>query len=306
MTGEKAIGKRRVVITGGSGLVGGLVRRELLSSGYDVIVLSRTPRAAGEVRWDGCTADGWVQYADGAYAIINLAGESISGRFLDRFTTERKRLILESRVYAGNAVVDAVTRAKKPPEVLVQMSASGYYGGLSGRITEASPRGSGFLSDVCGQWEASTLPVERLGVRRAVVRLGIVLDRSRGALPRMKLPMLFFAGGPLGSGEQGFPWIHGTDAASAIRFLIEHEELAGIYNVSSPVPLSNSDFTRDLAAVLRRPSWLRMPAGVLKALFGEVSSVVLDGQMMAPERLLKSGFNFRFSSAAAALADILS
>ena len=206
----------RTIITGGSGLIGRALAAELAAAEHEVIILSRTPgrvsglpagvRAAG---WDGRTAEGWQDLADGATAIVNLAGESIAA---GRWTAARKRRIAASRQQAGAAVVQAVAGATTRPQVVIQASAVGYYGPRGDEtITEDSAAGDDFLAQVCVPWETSTEEVERLGVRRAIIRTGIVLSRDGGALPRMMLPFRLFSGGPLGSGRQGFPWIHHAD-----------------------------------------------------------------------------------------------
>ena len=300
----------RVVITGGSGLIGSALARELGQAGRDVVVLSRDPDrldvqpiGVRAVRWDGRTAAGWSELADGAEAIVNLAGENIGA---GRWTAERKERIRQSRLAAGAAVLDALGAARRKPQVLVQASAVGYYGARGDElVTEETPPGNDFLAQTCVAWEASTAPVESLGVRRVVARTGVVLSRAGGALPRMVTPYRFFVGGPLGSGKQWLPWIHLADEVGAIRFLIETAEARGAFNLTAPAPLTNGRFGRALGQVLRRPSLLPAPAFALRRLLGEMSLVVLEGQRAVPERLLALRYPFQYPEATPALQSLL-
>jgi uncharacterized protein (TIGR01777 family) len=299
----------RVIITGGTGLIGRALAADLVMDGHDTIVLSRRPERATGLpsetrveRWDAQTARGWGALADGADAIVNLAGESI-GR---RWTASRKRRIRESRLNAGSAVVQAVEHASVKPRVVVQASGVGYYGPRGEReIVEEESPGSGFLGQLAIDWEASTVPVEGMGVRRAVIRSGVVLSTEGGALPPMLLQSRLFLGGPLGSGRQWLPWIHIIDEVRAIRFLVEHERARGPYNLVSPNPLTSVAFNRVLGRVLRRPAFLPVPAFALRLLAGEMSTVLLDGQRAVPRHLLGLGFAFRFPNAEEALRDLL-
>ncbi len=301
----------RVIIAGGTGLIGRALAADLVQDGHHVIVLSRTPeRYTGRLpagvqveRWDARSAEGWAHLADGADAIVNLAGENIAA---GRWTPERKRRIRESRLNAGRAVVEAVQAASNRPRVVVQASAVGYYGPCGDEeVTENHPPGSDFLARVCVEWEASTAPVEELGVRRPILRTGIVLSTEGGALPRMLPPFKLGLGGRLGSGRQWFPWIHIRDEVRAIRFLVEREDASGPYNLTAPNPVTNAELTRALGRVLGRPALLPVPALALKVLFGEMATVLLDGQRAVPRRLIEAGFTFEFAEVEAALRDLL-
>jgi hypothetical protein len=302
----------RVIITGGSGLIGRAVAAELAGAGFQVVVLSRRPRPAQALGlpdrvavtgWDGRSAQGWGQLADGARAIVNLAGASLAG---GRWSAERKRLILDSRLHAGGAVLQAVEQAGRKPQVVIQASAVGYYGRRGDEeISEDSPAGEDFLAQVCLAWEASTQAVAGMGVRHVVIRTGIVLSAGEGALPRLALPFRLFLGGRLGSGRQWVSWIHLADEAAAIRFLIEQPAASGAFNLTAPQPVTNAEFGKILGQVLRRPAWLPAPAFALRLALGELATTVLDGQRVVPRRLLQLGFSFRFPQAAPALQDIL-
>ncbi len=306
----------RVIITGGTGLIGSTLAHSLSADGHEVIVLSRAP---GEKKgllppnvrvehWDGVSAAGWGVLADGADAIVNLAGESIGGtRFPPpRWTLERKQRILQSRLHAGAAIMEALHNAKHRPGVLVQASAVGYYGSRGDEtLTEDSPHGSGFVAQVCVDWEQSTAGAEALGVRRVVIRTGVVLDPRNNAFRSLILPFRFFVGGPIGSGRQYFPWIHVEDEVRAIRFLMENAQASGAYNLTAPQPLPNREVARILGRVMRRPSFVPVPAFALKLALGEVSSVVLDSQRVVPKRLQEAGFVFRFPDFEAAVRHLL-
>ena len=302
----------RVIITGGTGLIGSALASSLGADGHEVFVLSRSPEKSGNVRavgWDARTAAGWGHLANGADAIVNLAGASLQGEGIlpVRWTEERKRRIRESRVNAGRAVVDAVLHATIKPGVVVQSSGVGYYG-LQGDtvLDEDAAPGDDFLARLAAEdWEPSTAAVEELGVRRVVIRSGAVLDDQEGALPRLVLPFRFFAGGPMGSGRQWLPWIHLADEVAAIRFLIENSDARGAFNLVAPEQVTNAQAARTLGRVLRRPSFFRIPAPILRLAFGELASVVLHGQRALPRRLLDLGFRFRFPELEPALRDLL-
>ncbi len=306
----------RVIITGGTGLIGRALSANLAADGHEVIVLSRSPERAAALptgvraeRWDGRTAAGWASLAEGAHAIVNLAGASLSGAglFPSRWTEERKRLIRDSRVSAGRAVVEAVTLAQKKPSVLVQASGIGTYGHRGDEVvTEETAFGDDFLARfVAEEWEPSTAAVEQMGVRRVITRNGVVLSQRAGALRPMLLQFRLFAGGPIGSGRQWLPWIHPVDMAAALRFLIDREDANGAFNTTSPNPVTNTQFARTLGRVMHRPSLVPLPGFAMKLAFGEVAELLLTGQRGVPRRLLELGFAFRFPDAEAALADIL-
>ncbi len=300
----------RIIITGGTGLIGRQLAGSLLQDNHEVIVLTRTPdRRSGlpasvrVVGWDGRSAAGWGQYADGAGAIVNLAGAGIAD---SRWSEQRKREIVESRVNAGKAVVEAVQAATNKPSVVIQSSAVGYYGSRGSELlSEESAPGNDFLADVCIDWEKSTEAVEALGVRRPVIRTGIVLSTEGGALPKMLLPFKFFAGGKLGDGRQYFPWIHMADEVGAIRFLMDTAQASGPFNLAAPNPPSNAAFVKAVGEAMGRPSAVPAPGFALKAAFGEMSTVLLDGQRAEPKRLLALGYRFRFTDPVAAVRDVL-
>lgn len=303
---------KRVIITGGSGLIGQALAADLLKDDFEVIVLSRNAQRQGAnlpsgmrfEQWDGTSAQGWGHLVEQGAAIVNLAGENIGER---RWTEARKQAIIESRLRAGKAVSEAVAKARNKPDVVIQASAIGYYGSRTDEIlTEKSPPADDFMSRICQQWEPATAPVEQAGVRRVVVRSGVVLSRQGGAFPRMIMPFNFFAGGPLGSGKQWISWIHVRDEVAGLRFLMDNPNASGVYNLSSPYPLKNVDFERAVGRVMRRPAIIPTPAFAIRLLFGEMAITVLEGQRVAPERLEKEGFVFNYPRIEEALRDLLS
>ena len=300
----------RIVITGGSGLIGSAVAREMGGAGHEVVVLTRDPSRVKSlppntraVRWDGRAAGEWGALIDADTAIVHLAGENVAD---GRWTEERKRRIRDSRIQSGSAVLAAIRQAKAPPRVLLQGSAVGYYGdGGDAVLTEASPAGNDFLARTCVDWEASTAAVAALGVRRPVLRTGVVLSPEGGALPKLALPFRFLAGGPFAGGRQWFPWIHVADEVGAIRFLIEHATADGPFNLTAPEPLTNRDFSRELGKTLHRPSLTPAPGFALRFLLGEMADALLHGQRAVPEKLLGLGYRFRFPEAGGALRELL-
>lgn len=301
----------RVIISGGTGLIGRSLSVALMADGHEVTVLSRSPVETLNMpdgvlsyRWNAQSAEGWGHLVDGADAIINLAGAGIGDK---RWSKKRKEEIRRSRLQAGSAILEAVQAAKEKPGVLIQASAVGYYGTQENdmEITEDMPHGDGFLAGVCVDWELSTAPVERMGVRRPVIRTGVVLSRNGGAFPRLAKPFKFFVGGKLGSGEQWMPWIHIDDEVRAIQFLLKDGGASGPFNLCAPNPVRNREAARILGQAMGRPSALPAPAFALKALLGEMAEIVLSGQRAVPARLLDRGFAFKHPELEDALRDLL-
>jgi hypothetical protein len=305
----------RIIISGGSGLIGSELAKELLENGHELVILSRNPGRVTNlpnrlqmIGWDGKTSQGWGHLVEGAEAIINLAGENIAGEkfFPVRWTVERKRVILQSRLDAGKALIEAIRATESKPGLLVQSSAIGYYGPLHDEtVDENWPAGRDFLAKTCQAWEDSTAEVESLGVRRAIIRTGVVLSSQGGAFARLLLPFKLFAGGPLGSGKQYLSWIHMADQVGAIRFLIENPVAQGVYNLTAPQPVNNAVLARIIGQVMGRPSFIPVPAFVFRMLFGEVATVVVDGQRVLPNRLQQLGYSFQFKQAEEAVRNLL-
>ncbi len=289
-----------ILIAGGTGLIGSALTRSLLADGHKVWVLTRSPararlaQGAQAVGWDGRSVGNWLDVFSQMDAVVNLVGENV-GRW--PWTAERKQRIRDSRVAAGVTLASAFQKASRRPAVLIQSSGVGYYGPCGREpVTENSPAGSDFFASVAVDWEASSRLVDSLGVRRVVIRTSLVLDSRAGILPLMALPVRLFAGGPLGDGKQGISWIHIEDHIRAIRFLLENPRALGAFNLSAPNPLSNADFMAALAKTLNRPYWLPVPAFALRLLLGEMSTLLLNGQFVLPQRLVNLGFVFKFET----------
>ena len=286
-----------VLITGGTGLIGRALTRSLLADGHKVWTLTRSPERAvlplgvTAVGWDGRTAQGWGGLVNEMDAIVNLAGYSLASW---PWTEARKQTFWNSRVWAGQAVTEAVQAASKRPKVLVQSSGVNHYGLSGATAAESTPPGSDFLARLTVAWEFSTQPVEEMGVRRAVIRTAVVLSRENVILKLLALPAQLFVGGRLGGGKQALPWIHIADHIRAIRFLLDHDSAHGNYNLVAPQPTTNAEFLRTMASVLHRPYWFHVPAFLMKIPLGEMSVMVLDGRPVAPQRLQEAGFRFKY------------
>ena len=299
----------KIIIAGGTGLIGRSLSQALAQRGEEVWVLSRHAGATDPqpgvhaVQWDAKTSQGWLDVAGQADAIINLAGASIGAR---PWSNERKRVIRSSRVEAGQAIVEAIQHSSRKPQVLLQIAGVGYYGNMGSiPLDEHSPAGKGFLASVAADWENASQPVVEQGVRRVIMRTGVVLTPKGGVLAPFVLQNHLFAGGPLGNGRQWISWIHLHDLVRAFEFLLDQPEARGAFNVTAPEPLTNADFERRVSKVMHRPYWFPTPAFLLKAVLGEMSTLILEGQRVLPSRLLEMGFQFQFPTLQAALRDLL-
>ena len=299
----------KVLITGGTGLIGRALSDRYLKDGHQVTVLTRAPERVKDAlpgvrlhKWDGRTARGWGHLVEETDAIINLAGENLSA---GSWTEARKQAIRDSRVNSGRAVVEAVKAAQIKPSVLIQASGVGYYGVRStDLLDESAANGDDFLSSVSRDWEAATEPIEALGVRRVIIRSGVVFSPRSGALARMLLPFKLFVGGPLGSGRQWLSWIHLEDEVRAIRFLVDSSGASGSYNLAAD-PVTNAQFAWVAGEIMRRPSFVPVPAFALRLILGEMSTVVLEGQRASSKKLTDLGFKFKFWSLEDALRDLI-
>lgn len=297
----------RVIITGGTGFIGGVLAKKLRTHNHEIVILTRKPSYTEDgiqyVQWlaDGAAPEIEIGRAD---AIVNLAGVSIND---GRWTAERKKQILDSRITATNEVLRIIRSLDEKPQVLVNASAIGIYPtSLTAEYTESSSEiGNDFLAQTVYAWEHLAKLAEEEGVRTVFTRFGIVLGKEGGALPLMKLPYQLFAGGKIGSGNQWFSWVHVDDVANAITFSIENEAIEGPVNVVAPSPMHMNAFGKTLAAVLKRPHWFPVPAFLMEAALGEKSIIVLQGQHVIPEKLLSHGFSFDFPSLKRALEDLL-
>ena len=295
----------RVLLTGATGFIGQPLCRQLEEQGHELLVVSRNPDKATEVLPSSATIKAAAAdfEADRPEAMINLAGEPIAD---GRWTSAKKRRIIDSRVQATGALTELCARLSEPPKVLVSASAMGWYGDQGNReVTEDTPPNKEFAHEICARWEAEALKAKDHGVRVAIARIGLVLDTGGGMLAKTLLPFKLGAGGRLGDGKQYMPWIHREDMVRILIFLLEHDDLAGPFNASAPNPVTNAEFTRTLAAQLHRPALLPAPAAALKLAFGEMSRLLLTGADMRPARLHKAGFEFNYPQLEQALEEIL-
>lgn len=297
-----------ILIFGGTGLIGRHLTDLLLKGGHNCVVVSRTSRTSDQsglsfVRWSGEDLELISSEMAKADVLVNLVGETI-GKW--PWSKAHKARVLASRVDLGKQISEYYLTHSTKPSVLIQSSGIGYYGNSTNpSLDESAPNGSDFLASVAQQWERSTATLDTIeGVRRCIIRTALVLDRQQGVLPLMALPVRLFTGGPLGSGEQGISWIHLHDEARAIVHLINTPYAKGIFNLCTPQPLSNADFTRAIAKQLRRPYWFPVPAFLLKLVLGEMSDLLLTGQFAVPTRLLEAGFVFDFPNIDGALRNI--
>jgi uncharacterized protein len=292
----------KVMITGGTGLVGKALTKRLLADGAEVIVLSRKQQASKTagmtiIQWDGKSIPSSVGAVD---VVINLAGAGI----LDsKWTPEYKREILDSRVRGTTASTQFIQAAAVKPQVYISASAVGYYGTSSKAVaTESSPPGNDFLAKTSIQWEKCA---EGAGVRTVWMRIGVVMATEGGAFPRLLKPFKFYAGGYLGDGNQPFPWIHIDDLVKAFRFAIDNPKIEGPVNLVAPQRLNNKQFGQIVGKLLGKPSGIPVPSFAVKAMLGESALVILEGQLVEPKALLDAGFTFQYEKGEAAIKELL-
>lgn len=292
---------KRIILAGGSGFVGSALALPLRTKGYEVLLLGR---GATDLQWDGKTLGAWASALDGAETVVNLTGKNVNCRP----TPENRREILRSRVDSVRVLGEAIARCAAPPEVFVQASGVGYYGDTGDRIAdEESPSGDDFFADVCRQWEGAFDALDLPATRKVVLRLGAVLGREGGALPMLEKLTRWFLGGAVGSGRQFLSWIHVADLVRMFISAIERAELTGVFNATSPEPVTNSEFMRELRHALHRPWSPPVPAPFARAgawLMGTNGDLALTSCRCVPRRFPEHGFDFRFSNLPDALADL--
>jgi hypothetical protein len=301
--------KKRVVLAGGSGFLGRALAKELLARNYEVVVLTRSPRTgnegAKEVLWDGKKSGEWIQFLDGAEAVVNLAGRDIKCRY----TPENLREIEASRVDSVHAIADAVGWATRPPRVWVQAGAIGFYGDSKDCLCdENSPAGSDTLAGICRSWEAALNSAPTPNTRRVLLRIGFVLGRDGGALPLLAGLARWFLGGTAGGGGQFISWVHVGDLSRMFLDAIGRDELAGTFNAVGPNAVTNREFMRELRRALRRPWSPPAPEWAVRLgsrLMGTDPSLALTGCRVAPKRFLEAGFQFQFPELRGALKNLL-
>lgn len=273
-------------------MIGGALTPVLLAAGHKVLSLvRRRPSAPEEVGWDPSAGTIDAAALRGVDGVVHLAGENLAGGL---WTAARRRRILESRRRGTRLLATALAGLPDPPRVMVSMSAVGYYGNQGdARLTEDAPNGAGFLAEVCREWEDAAEPARVAGIRVVHPRLGVVLHSSGGMLARLLLPFRLGLGARLGDGSQWLSWISLDDAVRIIHYLLVHPDVSGPVNATSPVPVTNREFTSTLARVLRRPAWLAIPRPVLTLTLGDLArEALLSSTRAFPERLEQLGYRF--------------
>jgi uncharacterized protein len=293
----------RVLISGASGPIGAVLLRALKARGCTVTRLVRDGvSGSDQISWNPAQPLS-PDSVSGFDVVIHLAGESIVGRW----TGAKKRRILDSRRQGAAHLAEAVAKAAHRPRVFISASAVGYYGDRGEEILrEESASGSGFLAEVCRQWEAAVQPVAAAGIRAVQMRLGVVMSAEGGALQKMLLPFRLGLGGRLGDGSQWWSWVSADDVAGAIQHVMDHQELQGPVNTVSPNPVTNVEFTKALAAVLKRRAIFPMPEFAVRLVFGEMGEeLFLASERVAPAKLTASGYQFKHPELREALEAIL-
>jgi uncharacterized protein (TIGR01777 family) len=295
----------KVAVTGASGLVGTALLQSLAEDSHSSVKLVRTkPNTASELQWDPLTGNTDQSALEQVDAVVHLAGENIAE---GRWTDEKKSRIRQSRVVGTRNLSETIAALQKQPKAFVCASAVGFYGDRGDEIlSEDSPSGEGFLAEVCREWESASDPAERAGIRTVRLRIGVVLSRAGGALPKMLTPFKLGIGGKIGPGSQYMSWITRDDLVSIIRFVLKDDSVRGAVNAVSPNPVTNLRFTKALGQAVSRPAILPMPAFAARLVLGHMADeLLLASQRVKPVRLLDRGFEFKDTEIEAALVKVL-
>lgn len=294
----------RVLLSGSNGLVGSTLMPMLTTGGHTVLRLARASSARGGIRWEPEAGEIDPSSLEGFDAVVHLAGENIAA---GRWTAAQKQKILESRTQGTKLLAGTLAKLKTPPKVFLCASAVGFYGDRGDEVCdESSPRGQGFLADVCEAWEAATEPARAAGIRTVNLRFGVILSSAGGALKKMLPPFLAGAGGKIGSGKQWMSWIALDDVLGAIHHAMMTDTIVGPTNIVAPNPVTNRDFTKILGRVIRRPTIFPMPGFAARLAFGQMADeLLLSGQRVLPRKLEAAGYPFRFAELEPALRHVL-
>jgi uncharacterized protein len=295
----------KVVLTGGSGLLGGALASSLRGDGHQVTLLvRREPAARDEARWDPSAGTVDPTALMGADAVVNLAGPGLGDR---PWTPRYKREVLTARVSATRTITTAMVTAEPRPRTLLSSSAVGYYGNPGDTVlAEDSPAGDTYLARIAREWEEAAEPARAAGIRVATLRTAVVLSARGGAFGRRLLPIWRLGlGGRIGSGRQWWSWVTLEDWVAAVRFLLDRDDLDGPFNITAPHPLRNVDLTKAIGRVVHRPAVLWVPGPALTLPLGDFARDLLGGQRVVPERLEEAGFTFRHREFESALRDVL-
>lgn len=296
-----------IMVTGGTGFIGGALCRLLVDEGHRVSILSRRPEQPStkgdspinRVHWNGRDTGPWESALTETDAVINLAGAPIADA---RWTDARKQIITDSRVLTTRLLVRAMSQRCSKPIIFISASGIGYYGASDDRrLDEGAARGQGFLADLCLAWEAEALRAADLGARVVLLRTGMVLEQDGGALPKMLLPFRFFAGGPIMPGNQWVSWIHRRDHIGLIHWALTTPTVSGPLNAVAPEPVTMKAFCEVLGKTIHRPSWLPVPSLAMTCLLGELGTLMTTGQRVIPAKAIREGYRFHYSTLEEAL-----
>lgn len=299
----------KILITGGTGFVGTQLTYRLIQDRHEVTILTRSLKGAKRsspgisyLEGDPTKKGPWQEAIKNHDAVINLAGASIFSKWTDK----HKKAIRESRVSTTQNIVEGIPSHPEKRITLFSTSAVGYYGFCKDEeLMEDSPPGNDFLARIAVEWEGEALKAREKGARIVMTRFGIVLGEKGGALSQMIPLFKKYIGGPIGSGEQWFSWVHIKDLAEAFAFMMKHQEISGPVNVCSPNPVRNRDLAKALGKALHRPSFMPAPGFMVKLVLGEFGSVILEGQRVFPRRLLENGFVFQYPDIEKALQSVV-
>jgi uncharacterized protein (TIGR01777 family) len=299
---------QHILLTGATGMLGKELIKDLLNRGCQVSILSRKPQRLKNVNvflWDIDQQKIDSKCFSGVDCVIHLAGENIAG---GKWTEKRKQELIDSRVLSARLLFKTLSGIPHQVKDFISAAAVGIYGDRGEEVLkETSAPGNDFMANCCLQWEAAADEGKSLGLRVVKVRTGVVLRKDSGALPQMSKPIGFFVGAPLGSGRQYIPWIHYQDMTQIYLHLINNRQFEGVYNACAPFPVTNKSLTKLIAKELNRPVWpINVPVGVLKMILGEMSAVVLNSNNTSAQKLLDTGFIFRYPKVEEALSDIYS
>ena len=293
----------KILITGASGLIGEALQKSFKEKGYEMLLATRSePKDDRHIQWNADTGfrDEDLERLEGLDAVIHLAGENIAGF---RWTEEKKKAIRDSRVFGTRSMIETFDKLKNKPKTFISGSAIGFYGDRGDdEMTESSPAGKTFLAEVCKEWEAESRRAEDLGIRTILLRTGIVLSKDGGALATMLTPFKFGVGGVIGDGKQWMSWISLDDVVGIINYALEHDNVRGAVNLTSPNPVTNEEFTKTLGSVLYRPTFLPLPEFAVHMVFGEMGdALLLDSTRVIPKRMKDAGYEFKYSELKTAL-----
>lgn len=300
----------KIVIAGGTGFIGSHLCQTLIEHQHEVTVLSRSltnakkilPGSVNVIEWNTKSATNLEHDLNGTDAVVNVMGEPIADA---RWTESRKRLLLNSRIDTTRTLVEALRLTPQKPRTLINASGVGFYGPrVEQSLTESSPRGSGFLSDLCVGWEEAAKGAEEFGIRVVLPRIGMVLGKTGGALPKMLLPFRLYLGGPISPGTQHISWIHQNDLSDLIVWLLGKPEISGPVNAVAPETVTMKEFCQTLGKVLNRPSWFPVPEFALKLAFGEMAEVLTTGQNVKPIIAQREGFTFSYPTLSSAFEEL--